>query len=192
MYRCLRAALGALLFAVAASATAMSQAAHDYVLRIKENGDAGALPYAVVDKRSAELHVYDAHGRLAGSTPVLLGSTFGDHIVPGVGERAQRGAVRADERTTPAGRFKAFAGRNNTGERVVWVDYESAFAIHRLRPGRSFKTRVGRLALPGAEGKRVSEGCVVVPAAFYDAVVLPVLGHGRSIVYVMPEAQQDL
>ena len=30
-------------------------------------------------------------------------------------------------------------------------------------------------------------GCVVVPVAFYEQVVAPVLGHQRAVVYVLPE-----
>ena len=47
--------------------------------------------------------------------------------------------------TTPAGRFEAEPGINNKGEQVVWVDYDSAFAIHRLRPGFAYQSRATRL-----------------------------------------------
>jgi len=154
---------------------------------VTASGDAHGKPFAVVDKRAARLYVFDAHGHLAGATPALLGSTIGDFTVPGVGQRAQDGTIRRDERTTPAGRFEAEPGENNKGERVVWVDYDSAFAIHRLRPGFSYGARSTRLASAQAAGKRVSWGCVVVPVAFYQQVVDRVLGHGRSVVYVMPE-----
>jgi hypothetical protein len=157
---------------------------------VLDAGDHRGRPFAVVDKKQARLYVFDARGRLAGATPALLGATPGDHIVPGVGERAQRGAVRADERTTPAGRFEAEPGVNHTGEHVVWADYESAFAIHRLRPGNSHAARAARLATPAAGDKRVSLGCVVVPVAFYRDVVERVLGNGRSVVYVLPETRR--
>jgi hypothetical protein len=69
----------------------------------------------------------------------------------------------------------------------VWVDYDSAFAIHRVRPGFSYHARAAQLASWAPEGKRMSWGCVVVPVAFYRHVVERVLGAGRSVVYVMPE-----
>ena len=156
---------------------------------VRESGDASGRPFAVVDKRAARIYVFDAAGRLAGESPVLLGSAPGDHTIPGVGARAQTGHVPAEERTTPAGRFEASPGINNTGEHVVWVDYESAFAIHRLRPGFAFKARADRLGTDLADDKRVSWGCVVVPVAFYQQVVERVLGKSRSVVYVLPEAQ---
>ena len=169
---------------VAARPSAQAHGLVDWVL---ESGDAHGKPFAVVDKRAAHIYVFDADGRLAGHSAALLGATFGDHTVPGVGARAQAGAVRPDERTTPAGRFEAQPGENATGEHVVWVDYESAFAIHRLRPGFAYQARASRLATVQAAGKRVSWGCVVVPVAFYREVVERVLGRSRSVVYVMPE-----
>jgi hypothetical protein len=156
---------------------------------VRESGDAAGRPFAVVDKHAARIYVFDAAGRLAGESPVLLGSAPGDHTVPGVGARAQTGHVPLEERTTPAGRFEASPGRNDKGEHVVWVDYESAFAIHRLRPGFAFKARADRLGTNLAHDKRVSWGCVVVPVDFYLQVVERVLGRAPSVVYVLPEAQ---
>jgi len=37
--------------------------------------------------------------------------------------------------------------------------------------------------------KRISYGCIVVPVAFYDAVVRPSLGRQRGVVYVLPETR---
>lgn len=157
----------------------------DWVLR---SADTRGKPFAVVDKRAAHLYVFHADGRLAGHTPALLGAAVGDRIAPGVGEHAQQGHVPFAERTTPAGRFEAAPGQNAKGEHVVWVDYDSAFAIHRLRPGFAYQARSSRLATTAVSGKRVSWGCVVVPVPFYTQVVEKVLGRARSVVYVMPES----
>src|SRR6059058_4962485 len=108
--------------------------------------DAHGKPFAIVDKRSARLYVFSADGRLAGSTPALLGSALGDRSMPGVGERTQSGRLRPEDKTTPAGRFEAAPGENAKGEHVVWVDYDAAFAIHRLRPGFAYRARSARLA----------------------------------------------
>lgn len=156
----------------------------DWVVQKK---DAQGKPFAVVDKRNAHLYVFAADGHLAGHSPVLLGSALGDEIAPNVGEHAQTGHVPPEERTTPAGRFEASPGRNAKGERIVWVDYDSAFAIHRLRPGFSYGARNSGLASAKMAGRRVSWGCVVVPVAFYEQVVDRVLGGAKSVVYVMPE-----
>jgi hypothetical protein len=143
-----------------------SPQARELVAWALRSGDAKGRPFAVVDKRGAHIYVFHADGRLAGHSPALLGSTVGDQTVPGVGLRAQTGDVGPDERTTPAGRFDAVPGRNAKGEHVVWVDYDSAFAIHRLRPGFSYGARATRLAKADAADVRVSWGCVVVPVAF--------------------------
>jgi hypothetical protein len=170
---------------LAARPSAEARSLVDWVM---DSNDAKGRPFAIVDKRAAHIYVFDADGRLAGHSAALLGSTPGDHTVPGVGLRAQTGNVGPDERTTPAGRFDAAPGENAKGEHVVWVDYASAFAIHRLRPGFAYRARATRLADAGAASKRVSWGCVVVPVSFYQAVVEKVLGRSRSVVYVMPEA----
>jgi hypothetical protein len=170
---------------LAARPSAEARSLFDWVM---ESKDAKGRPFAIVDKRAAHIYVFDADGHLAGHSVALLGSTLGDHTVPGVGVRAQTGDVGPDERTTPAGRFEAQPGENAKGEPIIWVDYASAFAIHRLRPGFAYQARATRLVDARAAGKRVSWGCVVVPVNFYETVVNKVLGRSRSVVYVMPEA----
>ncbi len=147
--------------------------------------DASGLPFAVVDKESALLSVFRADGRLAGSTPVLLGRMPGDLAAPGVGDRAQTGQMRSSDLTTPAGRFAAEPGRNRSGESIIWLDYANALAIHRLRPAPAAEQRARRLASPWPSDHRITAGCVVVPVAFFEGVVHQVLGRSRSVVYVL-------
>lgn len=154
-----------------------------------ETGDAAGRPFVIVDKKEARLHLFDATGLLLASTAVLLGSTVGDETVPGVGQRAQTSEVGPHERTTPAGRFLTMPGRNLMGEHVVWVDYASAFAIHRLRPGAAREQRALRLATRSPHDNRVSLGCVVVAVDFYEKVLMPLLGSRRGVVYVLPEGR---
>jgi hypothetical protein len=155
--------------------------------QVSNSGDHGHMPFAIVDKRAAQLVVFHPDGRLAGGTAALLGSARGDHSLPGVGERAQSRSLRPEDTTTPAGRFISQPGRNHTGEAVIWVDLPAALAIHRLRPGASHAARARWLASPLAADKRVSQGCVVVSVSFFERVVQPLLGGSRSVVYVMPE-----
>lgn len=155
---------------------------------VTDTGDHHGLPFGIVDKRSATIRLYTADGILVGSSAVLLGRTLGDHSVAGVGERTQQAALRVQDMTTAAGRFVSEPGLNISGEAIVWIDYGSALAIHRLRTGPSRHRRAERLASDDARGRRVSAGCVVVPEAFYDAFVAPVLGRSRGVVYVMPES----
>lgn len=151
--------------------------------------DATGRPFAVVDKANAQLAVYDAHGRLAGVTPALIGLMAGDRVHPGAALKAAQGRLPLDERTTPAGRYASMPGINLTGDRVVWIDYANALAIHRLRPSPAREQREQRLASPSPDDNRITLGCVVVDPAFFDAVVLPQLGRGPGAVYVLPERQ---
>lgn len=156
--------------------------------RVLASADHGGLPFAVVDKKAATLTIFRGDGQFVGATPVLLGQTAGDQAMPGVGARTQSGQLRIGDRVTTAGRFASEPGHNRDGEAVVWIDYDSALAIHRLRPGASQQSRALRLASADPQARRVSAGCVVVPVAFYEAVVAPVLGRGRGVIYVMPES----
>ena len=166
---------------------ATPQAAYELGQRVVDTGDHAGLPFVIVHKRSGLALVYHANGRLAGASSVLLGLTIGDQAAAGVGERTRDGTLRRSDLTTPAGRFESEPGHNLGGEPIVWIDYASALAIHRLRHGATRTQRALRLASVHSGDKRASAGCVVVPEAFYDRVIGPILGRGRSIVYVMPE-----
>jgi hypothetical protein len=160
-----------------------------YAVRwVLEMGDNRGRPFAIVDKKEAKLYVFDGTGRLEGGTSVLLGMGPGDHSVPGIGQR-ELSSILPFEATTPAGRFVSRPGRNLTGDQVIWADYNAGFAIHRLRPGRSEARRARSLASATTRDNRASLGCVVVPAAFYEKVVLRVLGGTRGVVYVLPETR---
>lgn len=163
------------------------QSARDFARSVLETGDHRGLPFAIVDKQTASVVVYRRDGTLAGDSSALLGQTLGDHSSPGVGERAQSGRLNIGDSTTPAGRFDSEPGRNISGETIVWLDYADALAIHRLRPGSSMKERARRMASASPLDNRMTTGCVVVSEAFYAAVIHPILGSGRGVVYVMPE-----
>lgn len=154
----------------------------------QRSDDNHSRPFVVVDKVNARLFVFDADGRVADQTPVLLGLARGDESVPGIGKK-KYADMRPEERTTAAGRFVAERGRNLTGEDIVWLDYEAALAIHRIRPN-TFQQRLSRFASANAGDKRISYGCVNVPVAFFENVIAPLFARGKAIVYVMPEQQR--
>jgi len=184
--------LAAVLLAMVLGSPAAAQG-DDGVLAIAQwarSGDARGRPFAVVDKPNARLFVFAAGGALLGSSPVLLGMTRGDAPASaGVAALLKTGFIPVAERTTPAGRYDATPGRNDRGEANVWIDYEAALAIHRLRPAPAAARRPQRLASASSEDNRVSLGCIVVPEDFYDAVIAPHLGRQRSVVYVLPDAR---
>lgn len=148
-------------------------------------GDHGGRSVVIVDKRQARVFVLDPSGRLLGDAPVLLGSAPGDHTVPGIGDRPLS-QIRPEERTTPAGRFVAEPGVNAQGEDIVWVDYESAVSMHRVRARVKSERRLQRLASPTPEDNRISYGCINLPRRFYEELLAPRARSG-AIVYVLPE-----
>ena len=144
------------------------------------------LRFVIVDKKFARVFVFDADARLRGSAPVLLGAALGDDSVPGIGTRPIPD-VRPEERTTPAGRFVAERGRNTFGEDIVWIDYDAAVSMHRVRTINPKERRLERLASPSVTDNRISYGCINVPSTFYDTYIRPIFTSHRAIVYVMPE-----
>ena len=155
-----------------------------WVARSRDN--AGAQ-FIVIDKKRAELLVFDGRARLRAATPILIGSAAGDDTVAGVGQKPLA-SVNPEERTTPAGRFVAQSGRNLRGEGVLWVSYADAVSIHPVLLNNPDERRLERLASPTVEDNRVSYGCINVPTEFYEATILPMLA-ARTIVYVLPETR---
>lgn len=155
---------------------------------VVREADNGAHPFAIVDKRRAQVYVFAATGRLLGHSPVLLGYAAGDLTVAGIGDKPLAD-IKPSERTTPAGRFVSAPGRNAGGDDVVWVDYEAAVSMHRVRATQPSERRLERLATPTPADNRISWGCINVPVAFFDSTVWPHLGHRQAIVYVLPERQ---
>jgi hypothetical protein len=154
---------------------------------VVERADHRGRPFAVVDKKNAQIHVFEPSGHLIGAAPVLLGLTAGDRDAVGhIGERSVA-TLLPQERTTPAGRFDTEPGRNDKGEAIVWFQYEAALAIHRLRPAPAHERRPERLASPDPLERRITFGCVVAPVGFYEGVIAPTLGARRGVVYVLPE-----
>jgi hypothetical protein len=146
------------------------------------------LPFLVVDKLLATVWLFNAHGGLLGTSAALLGLAIGDDTVPGIGER-KLADIRPEERTTPAGRFASALGLNLLGQVVLWVDYDSGVSLHRTIPGQRSERRVERLATPTPDDNRVSYGCINVPAAFFNALVLPSVRKNGTIVYVLPDTR---
>ena len=155
---------------------------------VLESGDNRGLPFAIIDKKNARLTVWSPDGTVRGTTPVLLGLARGDDSVPGIGER-KMADILPEERTTPAGRFLAEHGRNSNGEDIVWIDYDAAVSMHRVRPNNKVERRLQRLASQTAADNRISYGCINVPAAFYDGVVVPTFVSHNAVVYVLPDVK---
>lgn len=172
----------------AAPAKVLSAEARAVALWSVAQRDARGRPFLVVDKRQATVSAFDADGTLRAVTPALLGLAPGDHSVPGIGDRALAD-IRPEERTTPAGRFEAELGHNDKGEDILWVDYDAAISLHRVRAGKPTDRRLHRLASATSDDNRVSYGCINVPATFYDTHVRPLFAARNGIVYVLPDTR---
>ena len=167
-------------------AVSASQDARNLADWVVASGDNHGMPFAIVDKKNAEVFVFKPNGNLRGASPALLGLTRGDKVVPGIGNR-KLSSIRPDERITPAGRFVADLGHELHGEEILWVDYDDSIAMHRVITSNPKERRAQRLATPTTSDNRISYGCINVPARFYDRVVSPAFTGTSGIVYVLPE-----
>jgi len=152
------------------------------------SGDHKAMSFVVIDKKDAKVYLFNPRGELQAATPALLGSAFGDHTVPGIGDKPLS-LVLPEERTTPAGRFVAEPGMNLNGEDIVWVDYDAAVSMHRVRPLVKAEQRLERLASETPDDNRISFGCINLPVSFYETELSPTVKRTGAIVYVLPETR---
>lgn len=152
------------------------------------SADNGERPFIIVDKQQAKVFVFEPDGRLKGASPVLLGYAAGDHTVAGIGQRPIE-QVRPEERTTPAGRFLGERGLNAMREDVLWVDYDAAVSMHRVRLTNPKERRAERLASATPADNRISYGCINLPPAFFDQVLWPTARQAKPVIYVLPEVK---
>lgn len=175
--------------AEARAAASLSRAARRVADWSTASDDHQGGPFLIVDKPNARLHVFDTRGRLLGTSPVLLGLTRGDYTVPGIGDKPLD-QIHDNERTTPAGRFVAERGRNLHGDDILWIDYDSAVSMHRVRSVNAGENRLQRLRTPTPRDNRISYGCINVPVRFFDRVLEPAIGKRRTlVVYVLPDVK---
>lgn len=153
---------------------------------VADSADNRGLPYMIIDKVNATVFVFDARGRLQGTGPALLGITPGDRTPEGIGDR-KLSAIPVQDRITPAGRFVASLDRDLQGQSILWVDYASALALHRVVKGKPDERRAERLQSESSQDNRISFGCINVQANFFDSVVSPAFTGTNGIVYILPE-----
>jgi hypothetical protein len=157
----------------------------NWALATRDNGTHAMI---IVDKKDARAYVLTPDGHLKGSAPVLLGAAKGDEIVPGSGHKTLE-QMRPEEKTTPAGRFVAVPAVNAEKEDIIWVDYDDAIAMHRVRPKVLREHRLDRLETPTSEDNRISFGCINLPVTFYEDVVTPTVKQDGAVIYVLPEVK---
>jgi hypothetical protein len=147
--------------------------------------DNRGYPFAIIDKAAAEVLVFGADGQLKGRSPALIGSAVGDLSAEGIADRELKD-IPDDERTTPAGRFIAGYGPATGGQRVLWVDYETAVSIHPMTTGNRAEKREERLKSVTPKDNRITHGCINVSTEFYNKIVKATFGKG-GVFYVLPD-----
>ena len=155
----------------------------DWVIASANNG---SLPFVIVDKKDAEVFVFDRQGQILGAAPALLGLAVGDDSAPGVGDKPLS-AIPPKDRTTPAGRFVGYLDHHPGKPNFLWVDYKNNVSLHRVVNGRPKDQRLQRLATPTPLDNRISFGCINVPVDFFERTVLPAFKSTKGVVYVLPE-----
>jgi hypothetical protein len=166
-----------------------SSDAHTLAQWVVDTADNGPLNFAILDKKNAKVFVFAPSGKLIGASPVLLGYAAGDDSVAGIGKRPIA-EVQPFERTTPAGRFRAEPGRNAMPEDVLWVDYEAAVSMHRVRLTNPSERRAERLKSHNVKDRRISYGCINMPPQFFEKVLWPNFRSQGGYVYVLPEVKR--
>jgi hypothetical protein len=156
---------------------------------INTSKDNRKLPFAVVDKNTAQILVFDATGKLKGMAPILIGSAVGDTSAEGVGDRELKDIPMLD-RTTPAGRFVAGYGPATGHSKVLWIDYPTAISIHPVltTAAAKFEKRAQRLTSKTPDDNRITHGCINVSSTFYANTVRSVFGKKGGVFYVIPDS----
>ena len=153
---------------------------------VADSGDNGGVDFIIVDKQRATGYVFDARAHLRASAPVLIGAALGDTLASGT-VSLPWADVPPQDRATPAGRFVAQRGHDETGQDVIWIDYDAGIAMHRVLTTVPQEHRLERLATKSVTDNRISYGCINVPAAFYDTYIQPVFATHPAVVYVLPD-----
>lgn len=155
---------------------------------ILTTGNAHRHAFVLVDKKDARVYVFAPQGKLLQSAPALMGEARGDDFYPGSGNKPLS-QVKPYERTTPAGRYLAEPGEDETGEDIVWFNYDEALAMHRVIYKNPAEHRLERLATRTTDDNRISFGCINLPVTFYEDVLSPSVRKYGAIIYVLPEVK---
>jgi len=155
----------------------------DWIVTTKDNKE---KPFVIVDKKQAKIHVLSKEGRVIATAPALVGEAVGDYSVPGVGDK-KLCDINPYERTTPAGKFLARRGLNSDGTEVIWIDFNTAIAIHPVPSSHPQKGKLQRLQSLSSKDKRSTLGCINVTKEFYITIISPIFAQGNRFVYILPE-----
>ncbi|MCW8820315.1 MAG: hypothetical protein OQK61_08420 [Ignavibacteriaceae bacterium] len=142
------------------------------------------LPFGVIDKQNAVIHLFSKTGEAVASGPVLLGISKTDRIDPETFKK-RLSSIGPSERVTPAGRFQVVLGPDHRGKQVLWVDTKFAIALHPVVnvPGQNRKTRLNSET---SSDNRITWGCINVQPTLYKNVISSLFKR-QGFVYILPE-----
>lgn len=164
--------------------TDLSQQVKDTASHVVQTKDNGGKPFIVADKMSGNITLFDASGKVLTTAPALFGRELGDNL------------NSAEQRVTPAGRFELdYSEASDTklygshlqrlrGTKMTGADgVEYVWAIHRVINQKG-ENRLNRLNSKTASDNRISNGCINVPAEFFNKHLNQ---QFDGVLYVLPE-----
>ena len=159
--------------------TDLSQQVKDTASHVVQTKDNGGKPFIVADKMSGNITLFDANGKVLTTAPALYGSEVGD-------------TLQGTNRQTPAGRFTLTYSKEDKSlgdmqvlDGVSMQDGNTNYvwAIHRVINPKG-ENRLKRLTSKTASDNRISNGCVNVPAEFFNKYLDK---QFDGVLYVLPE-----
>lgn len=159
--------------------TTLSQQVKDTASHVVQTKDNGGKPFIVADKMSGNITLFDANGKVLTTAPALYGSEVGD-------------TLQGTNRQTPAGRFTLTYSKDDKSlgdmqvlDGVSMQDGNTNYvwAIHRVINPKG-ENRLNRLNSKTASDNRISNGCINVPAEFFNKHLNR---QFDGVLYVLPE-----
>jgi hypothetical protein len=146
---------------------------------VQKSGDNNGGTYLIADKENGNLYVMSPKGEVTETIPALFGAKKGDDAVKG---ETPAGAftlnwTKAPDTKTYGDSIQSF---RNTDK--------GTFAIHRVLTGTK-ENREARLASGNAADRRITNGCINVPAEAYNRL------FNRNFsgkLYVVPDNAEEL
>ena len=159
--------------------TDLSQQVKDTASHVVQTKDNGGKPFIVADKLSGNITLFDANGKVLTTAPALYGSEVGD-------------TLQGTNRQTPAGRFTLTYSKDDKSlgdmqvlDGVSMQDGNTNYvwAIHRVINPKG-ENRLKRLSSKTYSDNRISNGCINVPAGFFNKHLNQ---QFDGVLYVLPE-----
>jgi hypothetical protein len=172
--------------------TKMSVLAQSVYESMAPTARASGKGFIIADKPNGMLHVFNADGSMLVQDAALYGKDIGD-------TEGKVSSLEGGKKITPAGNYtlRAAANADYAGGKLLQLvetkDTNNAYiAVHAAYLGDPKEQRLQRLASPGAEGKRISYGCVNTTHDTFLKSILPNIDSlNGGMIFVLPDAQTD-